>query len=439
MTKEEILKMAEENNVSDFVLQFSDILGDPKTPWLTYRGLKNAMEQDDTFDGSSIQGFVRRSESDMLLRPDLNSFCLLPWYESDIGNVGSFNCDVYLPNGKPFEGDPRYILKKTLKKAGDMGFRYVVGAEYEFMLFVADQDGNPIFENGLPIPIDKGSYLGLNEDNGIEYRRTLLHSLENLKKETVEVKKSHHEVEWGQQEISVSHGYALNIADEIMIIKDAIKKIAKKFGFYASFIPIIKKIGNGMHLHINLTDLNGKNVFHDKNGPFGLSKIALNSIEGLLKHTNEFLPVTNCEVNSYKRLISGSEVPNRKNWGRGDRDFFIKIPSFNEGNSKSTHIELRCPDGKFNPYIALAILLRANLKGIEENLSPPEPEEDNNINCSQNRLPSSLSEALDYFEKSELAKETFGEHTFKMFLKAKREECAIFNRTVTNLDLKMSF
>jgi len=301
---------------------------------------------------------------------------------------------------------------------------------------MADENGKAIFKNNRPIPIDNGRYFGVNDDNGADYRRTLLHT---LKKMGVNARKSHHEVSPGQQEIVLSHGHALSIADEIMKTKNTAKIIAKQFNFFASFMPypIEGKNGSGTHFHQNFTDLNGNNVFYDEKGLFHLSKIALSFIAGQLKYIKEILAVLNCEVNSYKRLSAGLEAPNYIGWGGQERSALIRVPPF---NSKTARIELRCPDLKCNPYLALALMLAAGLKGVEEELPPDDPvREDNFKMCSQNRLHSSLSEALKDYVQSELVQETLGEHTFQMFLEEKLGELDYYNSSLNEKDFEMSF
>lgn len=449
MNKEKIERLIQEKNISDFVLQCSDINGESKGFWVTADEFKDIAGDGYSFDGSSIEGFNRVSESSMYLWPDLNSFHMLPWHKNDIGNVGCFICDVYLPNGKPFEGDPRYILKKTLKKLEDMGLRYIVAAEYEFYLFLADKNGKAILDkNGEPVPIDNGKYFGINDDNGADYRRHLLHTLKEQNKTKVKTKKSHHEVGPGQQEIVLSHADALDIADQIMITKTAIKAIAKQFGFYASLMakPLQNEAGTGMHFHGNFTDIEGKNVFPQKGGLLNLSEIALNCIAGQLKHIDEILPILACTVNSYKRLVPGYEAPTEKIWAdENNRSALIRIPIISEKKLYSARAELRCADPRCNPYLAFAVLGEAGRIGIEKNLEPPDLVQKNVFEMSQQEknslsiksLPSSLSYALDPYEKSKLVRETLGEHTFKYFLKAKRDECEIFDRTVTRKEREM--
>ena len=360
-SKEDVLAMVEENGVKFIRLQFTDILGTLKNVAITDRQLEKALNNHCMFDGSSINGFVRVEESDMYLRPDLDTFVIFPWRPQQ-GKVARLICDVYMPDGTPFEGDPRYILKKAINKAKDMGYTMNVGPECEFFLFEVDNDGNPTLKTN-----DKGSYFDLGPiDLGENARRDMTLALEDM---GFEIETSHHEVAAGQNEIDFKYADALVTADNIATFKYVVKSIAQRHGLYATFMPkpLHGVNGSGMHINISLIK-DGKNAFHNEEDELGLSSVAYNFIGGVLKHIKEICPITNPLVNSYKRLVPDYEAPVYIAWSAKNRSPLIRVPSARE---EGTRIELRSPDPSSNPYLVLACLLLAGLEGIKYNLEPP--------------------------------------------------------------------
>ena len=419
-SKEDILAMVEENGVKFIRLQFTDILGTLKNVAITDRQLEKALNNHCMFDGSSINGFVRVEESDMYLRPDLDTFVIFPWRPQQ-GKVARLICDVYMPDGTPFEGDPRYILKKAINKAKDMGYTMNVGPECEFFLFEVDNDGNPTLKTN-----DKGSYFDLGPiDLGENARRDMTLALEDM---GFEIETSHHEVAAGQNEIDFKYADALVTADNIATFKYVVKSIAQRHGLYATFMPkpLHGVNGSGMHINISLIK-DGKNAFHNEEDELGLSSVAYNFIAGVLKHIKEICPITNPLVNSYKRLVPDYEAPVYITWSAKNRSPLIRVPSARE---EGTRIELISPDPSSNPYLVLACLLLAGLEGIKYNLEPPKCVDKNifDLNREERKreniesLPESLHEAVAYMQKSDLVKEALGKNTFEYYIRAKEVE-----------------
>ena len=419
-SKEDVLAMVEENGVKFIRLQFTDILGTLKNVAITDRQLEKALNNHCMFDGSSINGFVRVEESDMYLRPDLDTFVIFPWRPQQ-GKVARLICDVYMPDGTPFEGDPRYILKKAINKAKDMGYTMNVGPECEFFLFEVDNDGNPTLKTN-----DKGSYFDLGPiDLGENARRDMTLALEDM---GFEIETSHHEVAAGQNEIDFKYADALVTADNIATFKYVVKSIAQRHGLYATFMPkpLHGVNGSGMHINISLIK-DGKNAFHNEEDELGLSSVAYNFIGGVLKHIKEICPITNPLVNSYKRLVPDYEAPVYITWSAKNRSPLIRVPSARE---EGTRIELRSPDPSSNPYLVLACLLLAGLEGIKYNLEPPKCVDKNifDLNREERKreniesLPESLHEAVAYMQKSDLVKEALGKNTFEYYIRAKEVE-----------------
>ena len=419
-SKEDILAMVEENGVKFIRLQFTDILGTLKNVAITDRQLEKALNNQCMFDGSSINGFVRVEESDMYLRPDLDTFVIFPWRPQQ-GKVARLICDVYMPDGTPFEGDPRYILKKAINKAEAMGYTMNVGPECEFFLFEVDNDGNPTLKTN-----DKGSYFDLGPiDLGENARRDMTLALEDM---GFEIETSHHEVAAGQNEIDFKYADALVTADNVTTFKYVVKSIAQRHGLYATFMPkpLHGVNGSGMHVNISLIK-DGKNAFYNEEDQLGLSSVAYNFIAGVLKHIKEICPITNPLVNSYKRLVPDYEAPVYIAWSAKNRSPLIRVPSARE---EGTRIELRSPDPSSNPYLVLACLLLAGLEGIKYNLEPPKCIDKNifDLNREERKreniesLPESLHEAVAYMQKSDLVKEALGKNTFEYYIKAKEVE-----------------
>lgn len=428
-TRKDILRLVEENDVKFIRLQFTDIFGFLKNVAITDRQLEKALDNNIMFDGSSISGFVRIEESDMYLRPDLDTFSILPWRPQH-GRVARLICDIYTPEGHAFEGDPRNILKKVLKEAADMGYSFNVGPECEFFLLETDEKGRPKLETQ-----DKTGYFDLSPLEGAENaRRDMCMMLEDM---GFEIEASHHEVAYGQNEIDFKYADALTTADSIMTFKLVVKSVAQRHGVYATFMPkpFFGINGSGMHVNMSLMK-GGKNAFYDEGDRLALSKDAYSFIAGLMKHVKELAAITNPLVNSYKRLVPDYEAPVYIAWSAKNRSPLIRVPAT---RGAGTRIELRCPDPSANPYLALACLLAAGLDGIKNNLTPPASIEKNIFGMSIEErhedgienLPGSLEESVKYMEESELIRKTLGDHTFYNYIKAKKIEWDEYRTKVT--------
>ncbi|WP_160676693.1 type I glutamate--ammonia ligase [Clostridium sp. C8-1-8] len=419
-SKEDIVRLVEENDVRFIRLQFTDIFGTMKNVAITSRQLDKALNNECFFDGSSIEGFVRIEEADMYLAPDLDTFQVMPWSTPD-GNIARLICDVYTGDGKPFAGDPRYILKKVINEAKELGYTFNVGPECEFFLFHTNDDGSPTTNTH-----DNASYFDLGHiDLGEEARRDMCIALEQM---GFEIEASHHEVARGQHEIDFRYDNALKTADNIMTFKSVVKTIAQSHGLHATFMPkpIFGINGSGMHMNMSLSK-NGVNAFYDENDEFGISKDAYSFIAGLLNHIKGIVAVTNPLVNSYKRLVPDYEAPIYVSWSARNRSPLVRIPISREN---STKIELRCPDPSCNPYLALALCLAAGLEGIKKNLTPPKNIEANVFAMTEeerkangiDRLPDNLYDAVVEFSKDGLVKDTLGDHAFQVYREAKNLE-----------------
>ena len=434
MTKEEILKRAQELKVKFVRLQFTDILGIPKNVEIPVRELGKALEGRIMFDGSSIQGFVRIEESDMFLKPDYSTFTINPWEEEK--QVARLICDIYNnSNGSlPFEGCPRNNLKRVLKEVEEMGYSTNFGPEVEFFLFFKDQQGKATINT-----YDQASYFDLLPvDLGEEARRDMIIALEKL---GFEIEASHHEVAPGQHEIDFRYTDALTAADRVMTLKLTAKTIALKHNLHVTFMPkpIFGIAGSGMHTHISLHK-DGRNIFYDPTGKYELSKEALYFIGGLLKHAKGFTAITNPLVNSYKRLTPGYEAPVYIAWSERNRSPLVRIPAI---RGESTRAELRSPDPSCNPYLAFAVILKSGLDGIKNQIDPGEPVRPNIYTMSKEEkkvrgiesLPSNLYEALKELEKDEVVKSALTEHILKNYIKAKREEWENYRTRVHQWEL----
>lgn len=432
-SKQDILNMVEENDVKFIRLQFTDILGSLKNVAITVGQLEKALMGKCMFDGSSIEGFVRIEESDMYLKPDLDTFVIFPWRPQH-GKVARLICDIYTPEGRPFAGSPRETLKRAVKRAEEMGYSFNVGPECEFFLFQTDENGRP-----TTIPHDEGGYFDVNPlDLGENARREICLTLEDM---GYEIEASHHEVAKGQHEVDFKYADALKTADNIMTFKMVVKTVAQRNGLYATFMPKpIQGInGSGMHTNMSLSK-DGKNIFDDPSDPNGLSQEAYCFIAGVLKQMRAMAAVTNPLVNSYKRLVPGYEAPVYLAWSLSNRSPLIRIPAV---RGQGTRIELRCPDPAANPYLELAAILHAGLDGIEQNMPVP-PSADTNIfaltdeerlSAGIESLPENLGEAIHEMEKSDFMKMALGEHVYKKFLEAKKHEWAEYITTVSDWEL----
>lgn len=432
-SKEEIMKLVEEEDVEFIRLQFTDIFGTMKNVAVTSSQLEKALNNECMFDGSSIEGFVRIEESDMYLYPDLNTLEIFPWRPQQ-GKVARFICDVYRPNKTPFEGDPRYILKKVLQEAKEMGYTFQVGPECEFFLFHTD-------DNGLPTTIthEKAGYFDLAPlDLGENARRDIVLNLEDM---GFIIEASHHEVAPAQHEIDFRYDEALSTADNIMTFKLAVKTIAKRHGLCATFMPkpVYGVNGSGMHTNMSLSK-DGKNLFADENDPLGLSREAYNFIAGIIEHIKGMTAITNPLVNSYKRLVPGFEAPVYIAWSATNRSPLIRIPA---GRGEGTRIELRSPDPSCNPYLTLAVCLAAGLDGIKRNLSPQKAVDYNIFHVTDEErqkagiqcLPGTLLEAIEALEQDEFIKNVLGEHIAANYIKAKKAEWLSYRSQVTEWEI----
>lgn len=420
--KEDILRIVREQDVKFIRLQFTDIFGTLKNVAITSEQLEKALENKCMFDGSSIEGFVRIEESDMYLRPDTNSFVIFPW-RPQTGKVARLICDVYNPEGTAFEGDPRFVLKKVLKEAVNMGFdTFNVGPECEFFLFLTDSEGNPTTKTH-----DNAGYFDLGPvDLGENARRDMCLALEEM---GFEIEASHHEVAPGQHEIDFKYNDALTTADAILTFKLVVKTIAQRHGLHATFMPkpIFGINGSGMHTNTSLFR-NGKNAFYDENDNMQLSQEAYWFIGGLLKHMRSMAAITNPLINSYKRLVPGYEAPVYIAWSARNRSPLIRIPA---ARGSATRVELRCPDPSCNPYLALAAILASGLDGIKNKIQPPAPSNKNIFQMTAKEriedgiysLPGSLEEAIRELSGSKFVKDILGEHIFTKYIEAKNDEC----------------
>ncbi|MFW5998747.1 MAG: type I glutamate--ammonia ligase [Bacillota bacterium] len=433
-TKKEVLSIAKESKVKFIRMQFIDILGVVKNVAITVEQLEDALDNKIMFDGSSIDGYTRIQESDMYLRPDPDTFTLFPWRPKENGKVARLMCDVYTPNGEPFSGDPRYVLRKVLDEANNMGFTMNVGPEPEFFLFQLDEKGKPTTN-----PHDDGGYFDLGPiDLGVNTRRDIVLALEEM---GFEVEASHHEVAPGQHEIDFKYKNALATADNISTFKFVTKSMAHNAGLHATFMPkpIFGINGSGMHMHQSLYK-DGQNAFYNKDDRLGLSKIAYYYIGGLLKHARAITAITNPTVNSYKRLVPGYEAPVYVSWSSSNRSALIRIPA---ARGNGTRLELRNPDPSANPYLAIAVMLKAGLDGIKNKIEPPEevteniydmsPEE--KADLSINSLPGNLLESLNLLKKDEVIKSALGEHVLNHFINAKLIEWDSYKSQVHEWEL----
>jgi glutamine synthetase len=432
--KEYVLKTSKEHDVKFIRLWFSDILGTLKSFAITVEELEGALEEGMGFDGSSIEGFCRIDESDMMALPDPETFQLLPWRPKDHHAVARMFCDVMRPEGTPFEGDPRFVLKRNLKRAADLGYTYYVGPELEYFYF-KDKYGTET--------LDEGGYFDMTPlDVATDLRRDTVLTLEAM---GIGVEYSHHEVAPSQHEIDMRYTDALTMADSVMTYRLVVKQIALDHGVHATFMPkpMFGQNGSGMHVHQSLFK-DGHNAFFDPKGQFSLSQTARSYIAGLLKHAPEFTAVTNQWINSYKRLVPGYEAPVYLSWAQRNRADLIRVPGYKPGKENATRIELRSPDPACNPYLAFSVMLAAGLEGIEKGYKCPEPVEENvYIMPAEERarrgidtLPSSLYDAVQLTSKSEVVRKALGDHVFNAFIKNKMIEWDDYRTQVTEYELK---
>ncbi len=420
-TNEDILRIIKEENVNFVRMQFIDIFGQMKNLAITSSQMEKALQNKLTIDGSSIEGYTRIHESDQYLYPDPDTFSLVSW-STGHGKVARMFCDVYNPDGSPFVGDPRYVLKRTLQRAKDMGLTFNVGPECEFFLFNLDKDGAPTTETR-----DEAGYFDLGPtDHGEATRREVCLALESL---GFEIEASHHECAPGQHEIDFKYGDALRSADNIMTFKQTVKAIAHKNGLHATFMPkpLYGAAGSGMHTNMSLFDAEGNNVFYDPADERQLSRKAYNFIAGILYHVKAITAITNPLVNSYKRLVPGYEAPCYLAWSASNRSALIRIPA---ARGQSTRVELRSPDPSCNPYLSLAVCLAAGLDGIEQDMMPPDEITENIYDMDEDTraihgiedLPNSLKNALKELKRDPLIIDTLGQHVFTQYVAGKEAE-----------------
>lgn len=436
MTRADIMKIIQEQKVNFFRLQFVDIFGFMKNVSLPLSQIEKALDGMMMFDGSSIDGFVRINESDMYLKPDYDSFVVLPWRSKNGVNAARIICDVYKADGTPFEGCPRVNLKRVLAEARELGYTMNVGTECEFFLFQKDERG--ILSTATN---DVAGYFDVDpDDTGINCRREIIDTLEAMH---FEVEASHHEVAEGQHEINFKYADALKAADNTVTFKWVVRSIAAKHGFHATFMPkpVFGINGSGMHTNQSLFTLDGKNAFFDESGPLQLSETAYHYIAGIVKNARGFTAVTNPLVNSYKRLVPGYEAPVYVAWSASNRSAMIRIPA---SRGMSTRTEVRCPDPACNPYLALAMMLKAGLDGVVNKLeAPPSVNVDIfHMTLAEMEaagiasLPGSLKEALEAFQQSPISKEALGEHIFSKYVEGKEKEWDSYRTAVTDWEIK---
>jgi glutamine synthetase len=422
--RDHVFARAEEDRIRFVNLQFADIMGLVKTVTIPFHKFEDAVDHGLWFDGSSVEGFARIHESDMYLRPDLRTFCLVPWDQGE-NTTARVICDVFTPDGEAFAGDPRGVLRQQIQRAETLGYRFQTGPELEFFLLRTD---GPL--NVEALPHDRAGYFDLTTDLAADVRKEMVDALEAM---GITVEASHHEVAIGQHEIDFKYYDALRTADNAITFRTALKAVAQRHGLYATFMPkpFYGINGSGMHTHMSLwDDKKGRNAFSDPKDPYGLSEIARSYIAGVLEHARGMIAVLAPLVNSYKRLVPGFEAPVYIGWARINRSALIRIPQSSKGQYNSVRIELRCPDPSSNPYLAFAAMLAAGLDGVERKLKPPEPVEENLYHFDAaklesrkiKQLPGTLREAIDELKADAVITEALGEHIFERFVEAKTEE-----------------
>ncbi|MHC4462449.1 MAG: type I glutamate--ammonia ligase [Planctomycetota bacterium] len=435
MEVQKVLKQVEKDNIKFITLQFTDLLGVIKELIIPVEELEDASRNGVWFDGSSVEGFARIQESDLFLKPDMVTYAVVPWLTED-GKTARLICDIYGADGKPFEGDPRFILKQAAGQAAKEGFEYNVGPEPEFYLFRADGEKRTS-------PIDYGSYFDLSSHEGYKAIKKIIGALENF---GIKVETSHHEVGFGQYEIDFNYGQCLDIADKVVTLKYSAKRIAQMHNLHATFMakPAMGKPGSGMHVHQSLFETESKtNTFYDENQKYNLSKVAYNFIAGQIKHIKAMCAILCPTVNSYKRLVSGFEAPVYITWAAMNRSALLRVPKWFKTKQEAARIELRCPDPSCNPYLAFAVMLKAGLDGIKNKLEPPEPVEENIYQLDDESLankniavlPTSLLEALEALKNDELMQEVLGEHLFERYIDVKTKEWDEFKKQVTGWEI----
>jgi glutamine synthetase len=433
--REYVLRTVEERGVRMIRLWFTDVLGQLKSFAISPVELEGAFEEGMRFDGSSIDGFSRVQESDVLAKPDPNSFEILPWADG-VGTSARVFCDIVNLDGSPFEGDPRQVLRRNLDAAREKGFSFYAAPEMEFFYFADGDAASP------PKPLDNASYFDLTTaDVATDLRQRTIHTLEAM---GIPVEYSHHEDAPSQHEIDLRYTDALTMADSVMTFRLVVKEVALEAGVHATFMPkpLTGVQGSGMHTHFSLFE-GDTNAFYDPGDPRSLSKVARGFIAGLLRHAREITAVTNQWVNSYKRLVVGYEAPIYTSWARNNRSVIVNLPPIKQGKAESARVEFRAPDPACNPYLAFSVILAAGLKGIEEGYELREETSVNLYELTAEELraediatvPQSLAEALDAMERSELVAGALGEHVFEWFIRNKRNEWMDYKTHVTQFEL----
>ena len=432
-TEQDVLNIVKDTEVSFIQFWFTDVLGILKSFAVTQSELEEGLTEGMGFDGSSIEGFARIEESDMIAKPDPATFQFLPWRSGD-RPVARMFCDILKPDGSPYEGDTRYALKRVLKRAADKGYTLYLGPELEYFYFESNQ---------APKIIDKGGYFDARPlDMGGDLRRDTIFALQDM---GIQVEYSHHEVAPSQHEIDVRYDEGLKMADKTMTIRIVVKEIARQHGVYATFMPkpIFGENGSGMHTHQSLFK-GDVNAFHDPADKYHLSQVAKCYIAGILKHAREITAITSQWVNSYKRLVPGYEAPVYVSWARRNRSTLVRVPMYKPGKEKATRVEFRSPDPACNPYLAFAVMLAAGLKGIEEGYPLPDHIEEDIYQFSSEKrkklnieeLPGNLYAAIHEVEKSELVRETLGDHIFNNFIENKKIEWDCYRTHVSQYEIE---
>jgi len=430
-----MLAKVQEDGIEFVSLQFSDLLGVVKEVVIPIESLESALENGLWFDGSSIEGFARIQESDMFLKPDVSTYAVIPWLNQN-GKTARFICDIYNANGEPCQTDPRYILKNAIKEAKELGYDFYVGPEMEFYLFRDDEKRTNV--------LDQGSYFDFTSYEGYHILKEIITALKNF---GIDVETGHHEVGNGQYEIDFRYGDALTTADRVLTLKYTVKKIAQKYNVRATFMakPLHGTAGSGMHTHQSLFKAgSSENLFYDENNHYHLSTLAYHYIAGLMKHIKAISAILCPTVNSYKRLVTGFEAPVYITWAAANRTALIRIPKWFHLKKSSARLELRCPDPTCNPYLALAVMLKAGLDGIKNQWQPPKPVEENIYKLDQEGLrlksidvlPSTLNEALSYMRNSKLVRELLGEQLFERYLDLKTCESTEYKQQVTPWEIQ---
>ena len=438
MDNKDLLKKVKEDNIKFISYQFTDVTGAVKSVDAPIKQLEEALNEGVWFDGSSVEGFTRIQESDMRLIVDPDTYAVLPWTPAESRRARVF-CDIFMPDGEPFAGDPRGVLKRMLSKISEKGWVFNVGPEPEFFLF--KKNGGSVH----PVPQDVGSYFDFSaDDEAVRVRTDLMDALDSM---GLEVEVGHHEVALGQHEIDFRFNDALKTADNVLTLKYTVKAIAAQRGLIASFMPkpIFGINGSGMHCHQSLFDKKGNNLFFDAKDEFSLSKVAHQFIGGQLTHARAFCAITAPTPNSYKRLVPGYEAPVYIGWAQRNRSALIRIPRYTPGKDKAVRAELRCPDPSSNPYLAFSVMIAAALDGIDNNIQPPKPL--NNVNIYHltdeerkamniGSLPGSLLEALGELEKDQVIRGALGEAVYEAFTAAKLSEWDDFRMHVTDYEVE---